>query len=58
MIGFRTAAGGGIVRSGYLALGKAYLQSGDRSDALGALLKALELNPSMSEVQELLRSLR
>jgi len=33
-------------------------QSGDRSDALGALLKALELNPSMSEVQELLRSLR
>jgi len=44
--------------SGYLALGKAYLQSGDRSDALGALLKALELNPSMSEVQELLRSLR
>jgi tetratricopeptide (TPR) repeat protein len=44
--------------SGYMELGRAYLQTGDRSDALGALLKALELNPSMPEVQELLRSLR
>jgi len=44
--------------SGYMVLGRAYLQSGDRSEALRALLKALELNPSMPEVQELLRGLR
>ena len=44
--------------SGYMTLGRAYLQSGDRSEALRVLLKALELNPSMPEVQELLRSLR
>jgi len=41
-----------------MTLGRAYLQSGDRSEALRVLLKALELNPSMPEVQELLRSLR
>ena len=44
--------------SGYVALGRAYMRSGDRSDALGAFLKALQINPSMSEVQELMRGLR
>jgi tetratricopeptide (TPR) repeat protein len=44
--------------SGYVALGKAYLQTGDRSDALNALFKALQLNPSMSGVEELMRGLR
>jgi tetratricopeptide (TPR) repeat protein len=44
--------------SGYVALDKAYLQTGDRSDALNALFKALQLNPSMSGVEELLRGLR
>ena len=43
---------------GYMALGRAYMQSGDRSDALSAFLKALQINPSMPEVQELLRALR
>jgi tetratricopeptide (TPR) repeat protein len=44
--------------SGYVAPGKAYLHTGDRSDALNALFKALQLNPSMSGVEELLRGLR
>ncbi len=34
------------------------MQSGDRADALTAFLKAFQINPSMPEVQELLRSLR
>ncbi len=42
----------------YMALGRAYMQSGDRADALTAFLKAFQINPSMPEVQELLRSLR
>jgi cytochrome c-type biogenesis protein CcmH/NrfG len=41
-----------------VALGKAYLQTGDRSDALNALFKALQLNPSLSGTDELLRGLR
>jgi cytochrome c-type biogenesis protein CcmH/NrfG len=44
--------------SAYMTLGRAYMQTGERSEALRALLKALELNPSMPEVQELLRGLR
>jgi tetratricopeptide (TPR) repeat protein len=44
--------------SAYVALGRAYLQSGDRSDALNSLFKALQLNPSLAEVDELLRGLR
>jgi tetratricopeptide (TPR) repeat protein len=44
--------------SGYMALGRAYMQSGDRSDALSAFLKAFQINPSTPEVQELLRGLR
>jgi tetratricopeptide (TPR) repeat protein len=44
--------------SAYVALGRAYLQSGDRSDALNALFNALRLNPRMSEVEELVRGLR
>jgi len=45
--------------SAYVALGKAYpVQSGDRSDALRAFLRALQLNPSLPEATELLRGLR
>jgi tetratricopeptide (TPR) repeat protein len=44
--------------SAYVALGRAYLRSGDRSDALNVLFKALQLNPTMSEVEELMRGLR
>jgi tetratricopeptide (TPR) repeat protein len=44
--------------SGFVALGKAYMQSGERTEALGAFMKAFQLNPSMSEAQELLRGLR
>jgi cytochrome c-type biogenesis protein CcmH/NrfG len=41
-----------------MALGRAYMQSGDRSDALSAFLKAFQINPCTPEVQELLRGLR
>jgi Flp pilus assembly protein TadD len=44
--------------SGYMALGRAYLQTGERSDALNAFLKAFQIDPSTPELQELLRSLR
>ncbi len=44
--------------SGYMALGKAYLQTGERSEALNAFLKAFQIDPRTPEVQELLRSLR
>jgi tetratricopeptide (TPR) repeat protein len=44
--------------SAYLALGKAYLHSGNRSDALSAFLRALEINPNLHEATELLRGLR
>jgi tetratricopeptide (TPR) repeat protein len=42
----------------YMALGRAYMLSGSRSGALSAYLKAFQINPSMSEAQELLRGLR
>jgi tetratricopeptide (TPR) repeat protein len=44
--------------SAYLALGRAYLQLGDRSEALNAYFKALQLNPGMAGVEELVKSLR
>ena len=43
---------------GYMALGRAYMLSGNRSGAMNAYLKAFQINPSMSEAQELLRGLR
>ena len=42
----------------YTALGRAYMQSGERSDALNAFLKALQLNPGQLDAQELMRGLR
>jgi Flp pilus assembly protein TadD len=44
--------------SGYMALGRAYMQTGERSEALNAFLKAFQIDPRTPEVQELLRSLR
>jgi len=44
--------------AGFLTLGKALLQAGYRSDALGALGRALQLNPGQSEATDLLRGLR
>ncbi len=42
----------------YLTMGKAFLQSGDRAQALFHLGRALQLNPSTPEASELLRGLR
>lgn len=42
----------------YVTLGKALLESGDRSDALGAFGQALQLNPGQPEATDLLRGLR
>jgi len=42
----------------YLTMGKAFLQSGDRTQALFHLGRALQLNPSIPEASDLLRGLR
>ena len=44
--------------AGFLTLGKALIQAGYRSDALGALGRALQLNPSQPEATDLMRGLR
>ena len=44
--------------AGYLALGKALLAAGYRSDARGALGRALQLNPGQREATDLLGGLR
>jgi cytochrome c-type biogenesis protein CcmH/NrfG len=44
--------------TGYLTLGKALLAAGYRSDARGALGRALQLNPGQREATDLLGSLR
>jgi tetratricopeptide (TPR) repeat protein len=44
--------------AGFLTLGKALLQAGYHSDALGALGRALQLNPGQSEATDLIRGLR
>jgi len=42
----------------YLTMGKAFLQSGDRTQTLFHLGRALQLNPSTPEATDLLRGLR
>lgn len=42
----------------FVILGKALIEAGYRSDARGALSRALQLNPSQAEAGNLLRSLR
>lgn len=44
--------------AGFTTLGKALIEAGYRSDALGALGRALQLNPSQSEASDLIRGLR
>lgn len=44
--------------AGFVILGKALIEAGYRSDARGALSRALQLNPSQAEAGDLLRSLR
>jgi tetratricopeptide (TPR) repeat protein len=44
--------------SGYVALGRALMETGDRSGALSAFRQALQLNPGQLDVQELMRGLR
>lgn len=44
--------------AGFVILGKALLEAGYRSDARGALSRALQLNPAQAEAGDLLRSLR
>ena len=43
---------------GFVVLGKALIEAGYRSDARGALSRALQLNPAQAEAGDLLRSLR
>jgi len=43
---------------GFVLLGKALIEAGYRSDARGALSRALQLNPSQVEAGDLLRGLR
>ena len=44
--------------AGFITLGKALIEAGYRSDALGALGRALQLNPSQPEATDLMRGLR
>ncbi|HUO65340.1 MAG TPA: tetratricopeptide repeat protein [Terriglobales bacterium] len=44
--------------AGFMTLGKALIEAGYRSDALGALGRALQLNPNQPEATDLLRGLR
>jgi len=44
--------------AGFITLGKALIAAGYRSDALGALGRALQLNPNQPEATDLLRGLR
>jgi Flp pilus assembly protein TadD len=44
--------------AGFITLGKALIEAGYRSDALGAIGRALQLNPSQPEATDLMRGLR